>query len=63
MGHKRNSRNNNEGKKRTKKSDIVIPETSPIRREDISDGGLDIITRRDKFHHSDKVSYLRFLKR
>ena len=63
MGHKRNSGDNNEGKKRTKKSEIVIPETSPIRPEDTSDGGSDIITRRDKFHHSDKVSYLRFLKR
>ena len=63
MGHKRNSGDNNEGRKRTKKSEIVIPETSPIRAEDTSDNGSDIKTRRGKFHPSDNVSYLRFLKR
>ena len=63
MGYKRNSWDNNAGKKRTKKSEIVIPETSLIRPEDTSDGGSNIITRRDKFHHIDKVSCLRFLKR
>ena len=63
MGHKQNSADNNEGKKRTKKSEIGIPETSPIRPEDTSDGGSDIMTRRDKFHHRDEVNYVRFLKR
>ena len=63
MGYKCNSWDNNAGKKRTKKSGIVIPKTCMIRPEDTSDGGSKIITRRDKFHHSDKVSCLRFLKR